>query len=353
MATIVKHRSKWKAVVRIKGWPTKSVSFTRKSDAKEWAAKTELDMRRGVYIDSSHAERLFLSTALERYISEVSSQKAATTLDRERVRANILTQHLGGYSLAAMTPEILAKYRDARLATVSERTGRLVGANAVRLELALLSHLFNTAIREWGVALTVNPVTNISKPKVPQGRDRRLTPEEEKRLLTEADAWSNPFMGWIVRLALETAMRHGEILGLCRSQVNLKKGVVHLPQTKNGSARDVPLSEEAEQILVRAMSHPIRPFDTDLIFWGNPSKKDGKRYPYRTTKNWETIRVKAGMPDLHFHDLRHEATSRLVESGRFSDQEVATITGHKSMQMLKRYTHLRSQNLVAKIRQRG
>ncbi|WP_312571632.1 tyrosine-type recombinase/integrase, partial [Stutzerimonas balearica] len=74
--------------------------------------------------------------------------------------------------------------------------------------------------------------------------------------------------------------------------------------------------------------------------------KDEKRRPYVFSKAWNGMKKRLGMTDLRFHDLRHEAVSRLVESGHFSDQQVAAISGHKSMQMLKRYTHLRAEDLV-------
>lgn len=97
----------------------------------------------------------------------------------------------------------------------------------------------------------------------------------------------------------------------------------------------------------QALNNPVRPIDTDLVFFGEPGR-EGKRGPYQFSKSWQLIKKRLGMADLHFHDLRHETVSRLVEAG-FSDQEVASISGHKSMQMLKRYTHLRAEDLVAKL----
>jgi integrase len=111
---------------------------------------------------------------------------------------------------------------------------------------------------------------------------------------------------------------------------------VYLPNTKNGSERTVPLTTSASKVLEMAINHPIRPVDTDLIFWGEAKDKvTGERKPYDFTEAWEEARESAGLPDLHFHDLRHEVVSRLVEAG-LGDQEVAAISGHKTMQMLKR-----------------
>lgn len=154
-------------------------------------------------------------------------------------------------------------------------------------------------------------------------------------------------LGWIFRLALETGMRSGEILGLRLHQVDLARRVVRLSVTKNDSARTVPLTQRATQVLREALANPTRPKECDLVFFGEPGK-DGKRGPYAFTKVWNDTKLALGLADLRFHDLRHEAVSRLVEAG-FSDQEVSAISGHKSMQMLKRYTHLRAEDLVGRL----
>jgi integrase len=215
------------------------------------------------------------------------------------------------------------------------------------LELALLGPLFTIAIKEWGIGLVVNPVMSIRRPAPGPGRNRRLTEDEEKRLLAAVDAHSNPMLRWIVRVALTTGMRASEILTLRRSQVDLKRRVVRLLETKNTSPRAVPLSAAATAVFREALNHPIRPIDTDLIFYDEPGR-DGKRRPYQFNPVWLNIKRELKLTNVHFHDLRHEAVSRFVEGG-FSDQEVSAISGHKSMQMLERYTHLRAEDLVARI----
>jgi integrase len=154
-------------------------------------------------------------------------------------------------------------------------------------------------------------------------------------------------MGWIVRIALETGMRWSEILTLREPQVDLKRRIVRLLKTKNTQPRTVPLTLSAVEMFSKAIANPIRPVDTDLIFSGAPGR-DGVRRPYQFDRMWQAIKRKEGLKDFHFHDLRHEAVSRFVEAG-FSDQEVSAISGHKSMQMLKRYTHLRTEDLVVRI----
>ncbi|HEJ1105646.1 TPA: site-specific integrase [Pseudomonas aeruginosa] len=354
MATIVKTPSgTWKAVIRKQGWPTASKTFRIKRDADDWARSTEDEMVRGVYLRRSPSEKTTLEKALGRYLEEVTPTKKASTQKAEQTKAAPLIRHLGKYSLAALSADVIAEYRDKRLKETvrtkykegSDVTPRTVSANTVRLELALLSNLFTVAIQEWRIGLPQNPVLNIRKPSPGEGRDRRLNPDEERKLFQAVNAYHNPMLGWIVRIAVETGMRSSEITSLRRHQVDLKKRVVKLLDTKNGESRTVPLTQAAAQAFKDALENPIRPIDTNLIFFGEPGK-DEKRRPYVFSKVWNEMKKQLGMTDLRFHDLRHEAVSRLVESGQLTDQQVAAISGHKSMQMLKRYTHLRAEDLV-------
>jgi integrase len=343
VATITKTPSKtWKAIVRKRGWPTTIKTFRTKRDAEDWARSTEDEMVRGVYIDRTEATQLLLKKAFDRYLREVSTTKKASTQAAEKHKVKALKTQLGDYSLAALNPGLIAQYRDDRLAAGKS-------ADTVRLELALLSHLFTIAIKEWRLGLIYNPVMNIRKPPPGQGRNRRLSADEETTLLEACDKFSNPMLGWIVRTALFTAMRAGEITSLRRDQVDLARRVIRLTDTKNGSARTVPLTHKAENIFRMALSNPARPFDTDLIFWGEPGR-DRKRRPYEFRMAWKKIIKDTKINNLRFHDLRHEAVSRLVEAG-LGDQEVAAISGHKSMQMLMRYTHLRAEDLVERLDQ--
>ncbi len=346
MATITRTPSgTWKALVRKKGWPAAIKTFRTKRDAQDWARRTEDEMVRGVYIHRAPSERLTLRDALIRYRAEVTPTKRPSTQQRERRCAAVLEKRLGDYALAAITQDVVAAYRDERLKEVS--------ATSVRLELSLLGHLYNIAIKEWRIGLPINPVQMIRRPVPHPGRNRRLLrhpdqeQDEEARLLKACDEYSNPMLGWIVRLALETGMRAGEITSLRRHQVDLEHRVVRLNTTKSGSARTVPLTRAAVQVLEAALNHPLQPPETDLIFWGEPGR-DGKRRPYEFRMAWKKIIRMTGIQNLRFHDLRHEAVSRLVEAG-LSDQEVSAISGHKSMQMLKRYTHLRAEDLVEKL----
>ena len=343
MATITKTPSAtWKAIIRKRGWPTAIKTFRTKRDAQDWARRTEDEMVRGVYINRAESDRLLFDDALDRYLREVTPTKKPTTASAERHKAKTLKNFFSDFSLAAISPDLVAEFRDTRL-----EDGK--SPSTVRLELALLSHLFTIAIKEWRLGITYNPVANIRKPTPGKGRDRRITALEEKELVEACNNHSNPMLGWIVRTALHTGMRAGEIKSLTRKQVDLSKRTIFLSETKNGTARTVPLTRQATTVLREALSHPIRPHDTDLIFWGEPGK-DGKRRPYEFRPAWRRTLQSAGITGLRFHDLRHEAVSRLVEAG-LGDQEVAAISGHKSMQMLRRYTHLRAEDLVGRLDQ--
>ena len=346
MATFVKvptqkNETRWKALIRRKGYNDTSKTFRSKRDAEDWARRTEDEMVRGVYIQRAPAEQTLLTTAIDRYIKEISSLKSEKTQRGEKSKASILKQYLGQRSLVTITADVVADFRDKRLSEGKSK-------NTVRLELALLSHLFTIAIKEWRLGLIYNPVNNIRKPSVKDSeRDRILTPEEESRLLKITDEYSNPMLGWIVRIALNTGMRLSEITSLDCNNVNLKNRTVVICQTKNGETRTVPLNKEVTRVFKLALKDPLRPQNCGLLFFGNPGK-DEKRHPYIFNKAWGVILQKAKIENFTFHDLRHCAVTNLIKLD-LTDQEVASISGHKSMQMLKRYTHLRAENLVNKL----
>jgi len=223
--------------------------------------------------------------------------------------------------LASIRGTDIAKYRDGRLKKRSPIT--------VNNELIALSHLFTVARKEWGMEALRNPVSDIRKPKQPSGRDRRLQSGEEITLLDKASPQLRP----LITLALETAMRQGELLSICWKDVNLNHRTIFLKDSKNGESRTVPLSSTA----VATLKKIPRDISTPLVF------------PILGVSRKFSLACKAAeIEDLRFHDLRHEATSRLFEKG-LNPMEVASITGHKTLQMLKRYTHLRAEDLAAKL----
>ncbi len=274
-----------------------------------------------------------LRSALARYCTQVSVLKKGYKQEKYRVE-QLSRSFLGGKSARHVTSVDIATYRDQRLAEINPRTNKSLATSTVRLEMSLLSNFFDIGRIEWGIC-DANPVANVRKPKSPLGRDRRLTAREDRLILRYCHRHINPDLYSIVVLALETAMRQGEILKLSWEHINLKSRVAHLPDTKNGTKRDVPLSIKARDALIRM-----------------GVKSRGRVFGYTPEglkSTWRFMLIKLGIKNLHFHDLRHEAVSRLFELGTLDIMEVAAISGHKNLAMLKRYTHLKAQRLVRKL----
>jgi len=352
MATIVKTPSgTWKAIIRMKGWPQTIKTLRLKQDVKDWARDTEAEMVRGVYVPRAKLDQTMVGDAVDRYLREITPTKEESTRGPEIRRGAILKKHLGKYSMAAVTPDVVAKFRDDRLAGADrkDKNGKPIprANDTVRLEMALLGHMYEIAREEWRIGMPFNPVYSVRRPAAHPGRTRRLNVEEEERLFALIERHSNPMLGWIAGIALETTMREGSVQKLRISQVSLKRRTLLLPKTKNRDPQTIPLSRLATELFRRALNHPRRPPETDLIFFGEPGR-DGVRRPYQFLSIWRNIKIEAALRDLRFHDLRHEAISRLVEAG-FSDLEVASISGHKDMKSLKRYTHLRNEKFVERL----
>lgn len=327
MATIRKRGSyQWEARIRRKGWPLQCKTFERKQDAEEWARDVESEMGRCVFISRKEAESTTLTEALERYAREVTPHKKGAAQELCRI-AKWKTHSLSKAFLATIRGADLAKYRDERLAENKS-------TNTVRLELAVISHLFNIARKEWGMESLSNPLQNIRMPKNSRPRDRRLIGDEKKRLLEACVHSRSTALKDIVVLAIETAMRLGELLSLEWKHVDLNKRIARLPDTKNGEIRDVPLSSTA----VETLQKRIRTINSDRVFYEWKSQAGFKGTWGRTIK-------RAKIDDFRFHDLRHEATSSFFERG-LNIMQVAAITGHKDLKMLKRYTHLRAEDLA-------
>ncbi len=323
MATIRNRNGRWRVQIRRSGQPHQFRSFTRKADARAWAHEIEAQIERGTFVSRAAAERTSVAELLDRYAEEVTPQKA--TAAREVLRIRLLKQHLGVWSLSRLRPQEIAAFRDRRLAA------GLAGATVIK-ELNTLSHAIDRGRKEWGIYLPENPVKLVSRPKAARGRDRRLASEELDALMQVCRESRAPGLPVIVELAIETAMRLGELVGLEWKHISLDRRTAYLPDTKNGEARTVPLSSLAVRILERWPRSGERVFPQ----WSSI---------YGVENVWRRAVSKAGIADFRFHDLRHEATSRLFERG-LNPLQVSAITGHKSLQMLKRYTHLQAHELA-------
>ncbi|GAB6042324.1 tyrosine-type recombinase/integrase [Endothiovibrio diazotrophicus] len=324
MATIRKRGAyQWQVQVRKKGFPTQSNTFESRAEAEAWAREIEGEMDRGIFVSRAEAERTSLGEALERYLREVTPAKKSAKQEERRIR-RWMTHPLALRSLASIRGADIATFRDERLAQ-----GR--SPITVNNDLIVISHLFTVAVKEWGMESLRNPVSAIRKPKLPRGRDRRLEEDEETRLLEAAES---PYREAIA-LAIETGMRAGELRSLEWRNINLRVRTAILDDTKNGERRVVPLSSRAVEVLREL-----------------PRRADGFVFPTMTadglSQGFRRVCRRAGVEGLRFHDLRHEATSRFFELG-LNPMEVAAITGHKTLIMLQRYTHLRAENLAAKL----
>lgn len=182
-----------------------------------------------------------LAEAFEEYLRKVSILKKG--YEQERHRIGLLSRSfLGSLNVSEVTSVHVSTYRDMRLLTINPKTKKALSPATVRLELALLSNFFDICRIEWGYC-DGNPVSNVRKPKPSPGRDRRITPREERMIVRWCDEREHLELKTIFLLALETAMRAGELLKLRWEHITLKTRIAHLPDTKNGAKRDVPLSQ--------------------------------------------------------------------------------------------------------------
>lgn len=275
-----------------------------------------------------------LAQGLKNYQTSVSILKKGYEQERYRI-VQLSRSFLGAMLVADITSVDIATYRDKRLASVNKKTGNSISNSTVRLEMSLLSNFFDLARIEWGYTTKPNPCADVRKPKIPPGRDRRLTAREERQILRYASDHKNQELYSIVVLALATAMRQGEILTLRWEHINFKTRVAHLPETKNGTKRDIPLSTKAREALLRLTAKTHGPVFTYT------------KHGFKST--WRFMMKRLKIENLHFHDLRHEAVSRLFELGTLDMMEIAAISGHRSLSMLKRYTHLKANRLVNKL----
>ena len=295
--------------------------FQFRSDARAWAETTE----RAIATGTLNVAEGTLGDLLKRYKTEITPKKRSAEIEFLRID-KLNKSWISDVPLSDLISFHIAKYRDERLKEVQ--------ANACARDLSLISDAINTAMKEWNIELSGNPVQLVKKPQSSHPRDRRLEGDEEDRLLKSCRESENIYLLGLVIVAIETGMRRGELLGLQRKDVNLTKRTAYLPITKNGSSRTVPLNTKAVEVL-------------DNL----PIDLSGQVFPVSITALrglWIRVCRRAGIKDLHFHDLRHEATSRFFEKG-LNVMEVGSITGHKDLRMLQRYTHLRAEDLAMKL----
>jgi integrase len=310
--------------IRKRGYPTQTKTFTKEADAKRWATIIEAEMERGVFVSRTEAESTLLKDVLQRYATEVLPMKRSAQSDRSRIKT--LLESFGQYRMASLTSTQVAAFRDRRL--------QVVGPQSVIHEINLLNRVLKAATMDWGIALPGGlPTAQVRKPTKPRGRDRRVSQDEIAKILVATESAE---LRTIIALAVETGMRRNELASLMWDHIDLKKQTAHLPKTKTDVPRTIPLSKAAIAAL-----ETFGAKDQGKVF-----SLQGESMSQAFERACEKHR--ADIPGVRFHDLRHEATSRLFEKG-LNLMEVAAITGHKTLDMLKRYTHLRAEDLAKKL----
>jgi integrase len=328
MATYRKRGDKWHIQIRRTGHPNLTKTFDRKIDADRWVRRTErqIDVGELLISDPSILKKTSLACILTKYSDLISTSKRGSGPEQYRLDA-ISRSWLGSYKLDRLTPQAICKYRDERL--------KQCQSSSVLKELQLLKNVFHVARTDWGVPITHDPMAGVNLPSSAKPRNRRLEDGELDLLMSHC---THPMLSNVILFAIETGMRRGEIVASRWSNVDLTKQTLHIPDTKNGHPRTIPLTNRAVDI-INNVRHEIGS-DNDSIF---PISGNAIRLA------WERLKKRVGIVDLRFHDLRHEAVSRFFEMG-LSVPEVALISGHRDPRMLFRYTHLRAEDVGKKLR---
>ena len=322
----VKH---YRVKVRLKGQPVSHATFTRLTDAKKWASSTESAIREGRHFPTHESRRHTVSDMIDRYLKEAAPLRPKNLTNTTRHLLWWKSQ-IGALLLADVGPAQISECRNNLLNHPSVRGKKRTTATVLRY-LASISHAYTIATKDWAWSQD-NPVLKISKPRAARGRERFLSETERDNLLKACQASSSRFLYPVVVLAISTGMRRGEIMALRWNRVDLQRGQILLTETKNDTSRAIPLSGHALG-LMKELSK-VRRIDTDIVFYGNDPAMS-----VDLTKPWKTAVAKAGLRDFRFHDLRHTAASYLAMNGA-TTVEIAAVLGHKTLQMVKRYSHL-------------
>jgi integrase len=325
MASILKKGERWRAEVFRQG-VRKAKTFDTKTEAKNWAARQEYLILNEEVVQG----KITFGEVLERYAREVSPAKRGARWEQIRIEA-FLTYPIAKIPVAALKPVDLGSWREARLREVSSST--------VKREMVLMSAVLTQARKEWGL-IKDNPMADVRKPSDAAPRDRRPTPEEMEKLSLNfgnnlGDVTGRVWQAFL--FAIETGMRASEIAGMTWDRTDLEKKIVRLPITKNGSAREVALSSEAVRILESLPRQDSPPGSV----WGMTT--------VQMDALWRKVNKRAGVENLHFHDSRHEAVSRLAK--KLDVLSLARMIGHKDLRQLQTYYNETAEELAKRLGQ--
>ena len=338
MASIFKRKHKdnkgfaWRAVIRLKGYPTVCNSFERKQEAEDWASDTERRIKLGQFNFAHHNTHHTFKDLVERFINDGRLDHHRSARDTLR-HLHYWQDRLDAYALIHITTDLLSKERSHLLNTPTNKSLPRSKATVNRY-IASLSSALTFASKDLGW-ITINPCLNLKKLKENPGRDRILTPDEITRLLIAARASRSPYLYCIILIALTTGARQGEILNLKWIDIDFDNHLALLKQTKNGRPRSIPLVPAvlAELQHLYQARNPRK----SLVFASHTAfgRIDIK-------KAWQGALKTADITNFRAHDMRHTFATLAARQGA-SNLELATAMGHRTLEMLQRYTHLDAQ----------
>jgi integrase len=348
----------YRAQVRVKGRPSESNTFPNKKEAQAWAASIETAIREGRHFPHAAARRTSFDALAEDYTKAVLSKFDETQRDTREKQLMWWAKQFAGLTVAEITADRIAKGRDACAAETftkgkphkNKKTGEMVLPRefkrtpaTVNRYIAALSHAMSFAVKERRL-IDRNPVGDIRREKEPRGRTRFLSDAERKALL---DACSNSEWSGLhalVLLAITTGARRGELINLQWSDVDMKAGRAHVRETKNDEQRVLPLAGKALEALrtlkLQNSARSAYVFPSPVVVFDPATGQTQLDAPYEYfDAHWYAARDAAGLKNFHFHDLRHTTASMLAAQG-CSLLEIADVLGHKTLAMVKRYSHL-------------
>lgn len=344
MARIEKRISKegdvsYRAQIRIKGHNPESSTFKNLTDAREWARRTEADIRRGLKFDDHKARKNTLDDAIAKYLEAAEAETHPRHSQQRRMQLAWWSSRLGANFLADITVD---KINDCKRELMAMKKGR--GSQApTRFKAATVNHYLTalSAVLAYATKelnwLRFNPMQGVKKLELKNARVRFLS-KEEREVLLKVCHQRHPLLYPLVLLAISTGMRKGELLALRWRDVDFTKQVLRIEQSKNGDKRSVPLTGRAYDMLKDM--HKVHHIHSDLIF----ARSDGQA-AIELKKQWEVAVKEAGIENFRFHDLRHTAATYLLEAGA-TLPELSAILGHRSIQMVKRYAHLAENHAI-------
>ncbi|HPD83805.1 MAG: site-specific integrase [Alphaproteobacteria bacterium] len=328
-----KGEKSYRVKVRVKGYPVQTATFNTKTEAKAWARNTESAIHEGRYFSFSASKKKTMADLIDRYIEENLPLKSEASQYDQLKQLEYWKDKIGNLTIKEVTPSIITAFRNELKKTKIVQTGKMRSNGTVNRYMAVLSHAFTVAMKEWEWT-NDNPCMRVSKLKEARGRTRYLSKEERFRLLDACYQSCNKYLYTIVVLALSTGARKNEILSLKWENIHFDREVIQLNETKNGEIRILPLQDYALELVLELYNK--RKANVDLLF---PSTKSGNHVPTNIRKGWDRAVKDAELEDFRFHDLRHSAASYMAMDGA-SLIDIAQILGHKTLEMTKRYSHL-------------